>query len=134
MEEGAFYTRECPVNGSFQPVPYRVQSFEGSVPNKCSTCRFLFEGGCRKVTHRLLRLDYGYCGIPGSKELVPHPKVFRGIPKKCSTCRFLKEDKIYKLVCSKDAEIFGDLRRGLDYCPCPECAGPPLRESQDLLK
>ena len=110
-----FHTRECPVSGPQEPVPYNHVGLSGAIPKKCNGCEFHFEGECKKITNRLLRLDYGPCGIVGSKELVRHPKVFRGIPKKCSTCKHLAEDTIRKLICTKDPDIWGEFQRGLDY-------------------
>lgn len=108
-------SNQCPVDGPQEPVPYGHKSLRGAIPAKCGGCRFFFEGMCRKISNRLLRLDYGDCGIEGSKELVDHPVTSRKIPWKCSQCEFLVEDANIKLVCGKDPEVWGDFPRGLDY-------------------
>lgn len=110
-----YYEKECPVTGPQTPVPFAHLVLRGSVPSKCSNCQYFFEGGCKKVTNRLLRLDYGFCGVEGSKKLVSHPKTSRRIPEKCSSCKYLAEDDLLKLLCGKDSEIWGDFPRGLDY-------------------
>jgi hypothetical protein len=110
-----FYEKECPFEGPQQPVSASHLASRFSIPKKCRGCQFYFEGSCKKITNRLLRLDYGFCGIEGSKELVSDPRAKRKIPLKCASCPFLKEHDILGLVCSKDQEIWGDAPRGLDY-------------------
>jgi len=109
------YIKECPFDKSQEPVAWSHMGCSGAIPAKCDGCKYFFEGSCKKIKNRLLRLDYGFCGIEGSKKLVEHPKVFRKIPEKCIVCEFLKEDKILKLVCVKDPNIWGNFSRGLDY-------------------
>lgn len=110
-----FYENPCPFTGSQEPVPYGHLGLRASIPSKCKGCEFFFEGQCKKISNRLMRLDYGFCGIEGSKELVDDPRSRRKIPKKCSSCEFLKEHEIYGLVCTKDQELWGEVPRGLDY-------------------
>jgi len=110
-----FYKKECPFDGSQKPVPAAHLTGAFSIPEKCDGCEFFFEGRCKKITNRLLRLDYGFCGIEGSKELVSDPRAKRKMPLKCVSCPFLKTHEILGLVCTKDQELWGDLPRGLDY-------------------
>jgi hypothetical protein len=110
-----FYQKECPIDGPQDPVPTGHMGSHFSIPRKCKGCRFYFEGGCRKITNRRVRLDYGFCGIEGSKELVSDPRAKRRIPLKCVTCPFLKEVEVFGLVCTKDQEVWGAKGRGLDY-------------------
>ena len=109
------YTNECPIAGDQSPAKARRGALEYSVPHKCMSCRNMHEARCKLVTNRLKRLDYGFCGIGGSRELVPHPAAGRPIPAKCSGCSYLEERPLYKLVCVKDAELWGFVPRGLDY-------------------
>jgi len=109
------YRPECPYTGPQTPVPSSHLTLRFSIPEKCDGCRFNFEGRCKLITNRLVRLDYGYCGIPGPTHLVPDPRARRKIPAKCSTCTFLGEDDIFRLVCRKDSDVWGDVPRGLDY-------------------
>jgi hypothetical protein len=111
----ATYVKECPYNGPQDPAVVSVGVLKYAVPRKCSTCVNLHEARCRVVTNRLLRLDYGFCGIEGSKDLVDYPDGNRQIPSKCSTCKFLAKKPLYGLVCTKDPEQWGDVPRGLDY-------------------
>lgn len=110
-----FYQSECPFEGPQDPDPRTHMGLHFSIPRKCGSCQFYFEGGCRKITNRLVRLDYGFCGIEGSKELVSDPRAKRRIPLKCQTCSFLKENEAYRLICTKDQELWGECGRGLDY-------------------
>ena len=110
-----FYVKECPFDGPQNPVDKSNGVLNFAVPAKCDGCQYYFEASCRKITNRLLRLDYGFCGIEGSKKLVSFEAVSRKIPEKCKSCNFLKTDKLRKLICSKDADIWGDIPRGLDY-------------------
>lgn len=110
-----FYSIECPFDGSQEPTPYRHLGIEAKVPKKCSGCQYNMEARCKLIKNRLLRLDYGFCGISGSKELISDSRAGRKIPKKCSTCQYLTNDDIYKLACYKDIEIWGAIPRGLDF-------------------
>ena len=110
-----YYQKECPVEGSQEPVPAGHKGLLFKIPRKCRSCRFYFEGMCKQITNRRVRLDYGFCGIDGSKELVDDSRAKRRIPKKCSECRYLGEVEVHGLVCLKDKEIWGDIGRGLDY-------------------
>lgn len=110
-----FYEKECPFEGSQRPVPTGHLGLRFSIPEKCNGCQFYFEGECSKISRRRLRLDYGFCGIDGSKELVSDPRSKSLIPKKCVSCAFLKEYEVIGLACSKDQEVWGDVPRGLDY-------------------
>ena len=108
------YLKECPFDGPQDPVATGNLTLRFSIPRKCSTCAFYFEGGCKKVTNRLVRLDFGFCGIEGSKELVKHGATGKLIPQKCNECRYLIKHNFLGLCCGKDREIWGDLPRGLD--------------------
>jgi hypothetical protein len=110
-----FYNKECPFEGSQKPIPRAHLRSRFSIPEKCDGCQFYFEGGCKKIANRRVRLDYGFCGIEGSKELVDDPRAKRRIPLKCVSCPFLKTVEIYGLVCTKDPDLWGDIPRGLDY-------------------
>ena len=112
---GDRYEIECDVEGSRTPAASGHLGLEFAVPQKCRGCRSNFEGQCRLITNRLVRLDYGFCGIEGSQELVDHPDAGRKIPAKCATCEYLSKRDVYKLVCTKDADVWGDVPRGLDY-------------------
>ena len=112
---GNRYQIECDVDGSREPTPDGHKSLRFAVPHKCHRCRHNFEGQCRIITNRLVRLDYGFCGIEGSQELVDHPDAGRKIPAKCASCEYLAQHDVYKLVCSKDSDVWGDVPRGLDY-------------------
>ena len=110
-----FYRKECPYEGSYAPIPFAHLGGRGAIPKKCGACQFFFEGACKKISNSLLRLDYGPCGISGSKALVSDERVYRKIPEKCHTCSFLAEARVYKLICTKDAAVWGDFPRGLDF-------------------
>lgn len=109
------YIKECPFDGDQSPVKVESSVLKFALPRKCIGCENLHEASCRVITNRLLRLDYGFCGIDGSKELVDDPRSKRPIPTKCVTCKYLKEKPLYGLVCSKDSDLWGDIPRGLDY-------------------
>ena len=115
MNTPEIYKKECPFEGSQEPVPVGHLAASFSIPKKCKGCQFYFEGQCKLISKRLLRLDYGFCGIEGSKEMVSDPRSKYKIPKKCASCVFLKTDEVLGLVCSKDQEFWGDTPRGLDY-------------------
>lgn len=110
-----FYKKECPFDGSQEPSPYPGQQSKLKIPNKCGGCQFFFEYHCRKIRNRLLRLDYGFCGIVGSKELVNFENSLRLVPLKCTTCQHLTRDSICGLACLKDRDKWGEIPRGLDY-------------------
>ena len=114
LSELEFHIRECPVEGSQEPSAKKVL-LKAAIPKKCVNCRFRREDHCKKVTNRLLRFDYGDCGIEGSKELVEHPDAVRRIPLKCASCVFLEIHRFYGVTCGKDKEVWGDIPRGLDY-------------------
>lgn len=109
------YEMECPFDGDQSPANVSHLALRFAIPRKCVGCQNLHEARCKVVTNRLLRLDYGFCGISGSRELVAHPKSKRGIPSKCASCPNLGEKPLYGLVCTKDLEVWGDVPRGLDY-------------------
>jgi hypothetical protein len=110
-----FYKKECPIDGPQDPVPSGHLSGTWSIPRKCDGCNFHFEGECGKITNRRVRLDYGFCGIDGPKDLVDDPRAKRRIPRKCATCPFLETIEVYGLICGKDKEMWGQRGRGLDY-------------------
>lgn len=109
------YEKECPFEGDQSPAEVQSGPLRYARPAKCVGCVNFHEMRCKVITNRYLRLDYGFCGIEGSKELVDHPKAKRAIPAKCSTCQYLGEKPLYGLVCTKDEEAWGDIPRGLDY-------------------
>lgn len=95
---------------------------KGGVPNKCSTCNHLFEGGCSRnmeLTQRYLHLDHGPCGIPGPTDPVFYEDNFIQskveVPRKCHRCVYLFHDSIEGFTCKKDADKRGDFHRGLDW-------------------
>lgn len=118
-----YYFPVCPVDGPIEPpVPFGHLGVSGAVPNKCSHCPKLFEGGCTRYIEDVghyLHLDYGDCGIPGPTD----PVIYRDefivseveIPRKCSTCVYLEFDRIRGFCCRKDSAKWGELERGLDW-------------------
>jgi hypothetical protein len=111
----SIYVKECPIVGPQSPRVTSKGVLKYSLPEKCTSCDFLHEARCSKVRNRLVRLDYGPCGVEGSKELIEHSKASRLIPQKCVSCKFLSEKALYGLVCVKDSELWGDVPRGLDF-------------------
>jgi hypothetical protein len=114
------YYPACPVDGPIEPaVPFAHMISRGAVPNKCSSCQFLFEGECRRMPDRYLHLDHGPCGVDGPTDPVFYENEFVmakvSVPRKCTTCRFLNIDSIDGFHCGKDSEIWGDFHRGLDW-------------------
>lgn len=117
------YFPACPIDGPIEPaVPFRHMACDGSVPFKCSTCECLFEGECLRFyheCHRYMHLDYGPCGVEGATDPVAcidvGSRVNAEVPRKCSTCEYLVFDSISEFSCSKDAHIWGDRYRGLDW-------------------
>lgn len=117
------YFPACPVEGPIEPpVPFCHMVFRGAVPNKCSTCKHMFEGECTRSFEEVgnyLHLDHGPCGINGPTAPVLYKNKFMTskveIPEKCSQCQFLVYDNIRGLTCRKDAEKWGDFSRGLDW-------------------
>jgi hypothetical protein len=118
-----YYFPRCPVEGPIEPpVQFQHLGSRGAVPKKCHDCNFLFEGECTrggaKVGHHL-HLDHGPCGIEGPTDPVVYEDQWvRGhveIPRKCARCIFLRVDPIRGFHCTKDAKIWGDLHRGLDW-------------------
>ena len=118
------YFPACPVDGPIEPaVAFGHMISRGAVPNKCSSCKHLFEGECTRASEniagRYLHLDHGPCGIDGPTDPVYYEDKFVtakvSVPRKCLQCRFLKHDSIDGFYCSKDAEIWGDFHRGLDW-------------------
>jgi hypothetical protein len=103
-------------------VPYNHLGIGKAVPKKCSECQHLFEGSCRRnfeESRSYLHLDYGYCGINGPTDPVIYEDPFITskveIPRKCANCHFLVFHKTYGFRCRKDADIWGDCQRGLDW-------------------
>ncbi len=117
------YFPPCPVKGPIEPpVPFCHLGLNGAVPNKCSTCKHLFEGSCRRYieqAQKYLHLDYGPCGIHGPTDPVLYEDQFIRskveIPRKCLRCRFLFHHSIYGFTCNKDSEKWGAFHRGLDW-------------------
>lgn len=110
-----FYLKECPYAGSQTPELASSGLFQYSVPKKCAACKNLHEARCKAISNRLLRLDYGFFGVEGSKELTSHSLAKRLIPLKCTSCNYLEQRPLRGLVCKKDEEIWGSVTRGLDY-------------------
>ena len=128
------YFPACPVDGPIEPVvPFAHMFSVGAVPNKCSSCRFLFEGECNRASEfngdqsihlgsmhlGYMRLDHGPCGVNGPTDPAFYEDKFVkaevSVPRKCTTCRFLNIDSIHGFHCGKDSEIWGDFHRGLDW-------------------
>jgi hypothetical protein len=123
------YFPACTVKGPIEPaVPFGHMFSRGAVPNKCSSCQHLFEGECTRASEyigkRYLHLDHGPCGIDGPTDPVYYENEFVtakvSVPRKCVRCRFLKhdflkQDTIGGFHCDKDAQIWGDFHRSLDW-------------------
>ena len=118
-----YYFPPCNIEGEIEPpVPYGHLASHGAIPNKCSTCNHLFEGGCTRNINevgRYLHLDHGPCSINGPTDPVIFEDEFIKakveIPRKCRTCHFLSISKFFGFYCSQDKEKWGDLHRGLDW-------------------
>jgi hypothetical protein len=112
----------CTVSGPVDPVPFEHLSSKGAIPRKCSECAHSFEGSCLRAMdslNRYLDLDHGFCGVRGDTDPVnvdrhDFPNDLE-VPRKCSTCSFLRPDSIRGVVCSKDADVWGDFHRSLDW-------------------
>lgn len=117
------YFPPCPIDGPILPaVPFRHLGTAGSVPQKCSTCSHLFEGGCTRAVETrqgYLHLDHGPCGIAGPTDpIVYESRYFTAkvsIPRKCAGCVHLVIDARRGFDCGKDRSLWGDLMRGLDW-------------------
>lgn len=112
----------CPVHGGTEPKPYGHLVLHGAVPEKCSTCRFLFEGSCIRAGSSVEDyqvLDHGPCPIKGDTSPVemlgmqPARPLF--VPRKCSSCEFLTSDPIRGFVCAYQKEKWGQFPRSLDW-------------------
>ncbi|TXH72717.1 MAG: hypothetical protein E6Q88_05970 [Lysobacteraceae bacterium] len=116
------YFPACRVDGPIEPpAPYAHLIFRGAVPNKCSRCSHLFEGGCKRhleILGHYLHLDYGPCGVDGPTDPVTYEDAFVRanveVPRKCANCRFLAIAPIHGLVCRKDAELWSDYHHSID--------------------
>lgn len=129
---------KCRRKGSYEPVPFAHVVSEGAIPYKCSECRYICEGGCRRATWTnavFLQLDYGPCRVKGPTEPVDGPEVKRTeyllalnissesgylaaghqVPKKCATCEYIMLDGNLHYKCAQDAHIWGDFARSLDW-------------------
>jgi hypothetical protein len=117
------YFPPCPIEGPFlPPVPYSHFGSRGAVPQKCSTCGHLFEGGCTRAMDevgRYLHLDYGPCDVNGPTDPVVYENMYLTgkvqVPRKCSTCPSLSVGMVYGFYCGRDKHIWGDFHRGLDW-------------------
>jgi hypothetical protein len=118
------YFPACTVKGPIEPaVPFGHWVFRGAVPNKCSSCKHLFESECTRASEyigkRYLHLDHGPCGVDGPTDPVLYEDQFMvaivTVPRKCTECWFLKQDSIDGFHCGKDADIWGDFHRSLDW-------------------
>ncbi|WP_339940523.1 hypothetical protein [Undibacterium luofuense] len=118
-----YYFPVCTVEGDIEPsVSFIHMGLTGAVPNKCSSCKNLFEGGCTRyseLTNRYLHLDYGPCIINGPTDPVFYEDKFLKakveVPRKCSMCSHLKIGPRYGFYCSLDQEKWGAFNRGLDW-------------------
>ncbi|MBR7780426.1 hypothetical protein [Undibacterium rugosum] len=113
---------KCSVTGAVDPVPFNHMGLHGSVPRKCSKCRFQFEGGCTRAmeqVHGYLLLDHGPCPVKGETSPILYEnshiqsKVF--VPKKCAACRHLGFSFHAGFSCKLDAEKWGAFPRALDW-------------------
>ncbi|MBX2846904.1 MAG: hypothetical protein KTR16_01180 [Acidiferrobacterales bacterium] len=117
------YFPTCKVEGDIEPpVPFNHMGMVGAVPNKCGSCKNLFEGSCRRYmdeVNRYLHLDYGPCDIEGPTDPVTYKDDFVTanveVPRKCSKCTYLKVDSIYGFHCSQGKQKWGAYHRGLDW-------------------
>jgi len=118
-----YYFPRCPVTGPITPPKrYSHLGSNGAVPRKCADCEFIFEGSCTRggsKSHIYMHLDHGPCGIDGPTDPVIYEDQWLRshveIPRKCATCVFLGVDSIHGFHCKKDASIWGDFPRGLDW-------------------
>lgn len=118
-----YYFPTCKVEGDIEPpVPFNHLGIAGAVPNKCGSCKNLFEGECRRYieqTNQYLHLDYGPCTITGPTDPVFYEDTYLKakveVPRKCSTCAHLKVDSARGFYCSQDQDKWGNFPRGLDW-------------------
>lgn len=103
-------------------MPFNHMGIVGAVPNKCGSCKNLFEGGCRRyleLTNQYLHLDYGPCLVNGPTDPVIYEDAFLKakveVPRKCSRCFHLKLDRTRGFYCSQDQDKWGAFPRGLDW-------------------
>lgn len=136
----------CEIEGPRDPVSFNHMGLQGAVPRKCSTCNFLFEGGCLRAmeqTSTYVALDHGPCPVIGNESPVEYEsrfiksKVF--IPEKCSSCVNLEFDFIRGFICNYKRSDWGEFPRELDWGSwSPEFPNIGLRSgksvSQEVLK
>jgi len=112
---------KCKINGSLNPINYNY-FFSGKIPEKCSTCKFFYHGGCLRnfnETEEYLHLDYGPCPISGDTEpkLIDNQyissKVY--IPKKCLDCPDLSYSYLKNLYCNNESDTWGFFNRNFDW-------------------
>lgn len=115
------YFPSCKIEGNIEPpVPFNHMGIAGAVPNKCGSCKHLFEGCTRNIEQvgRYLHLDYGPCTIAGPTDPVIYEdenlKAKVKIPRKCTTC-VLKIERVIGLYCSQGKEKWGSWYRGFDW-------------------
>lgn len=113
---------KCTVTGSLQPVPFSHMGTGKAIPEKCSQCRWMFEGGCLRNSESIegfLSLDHGSCPIQGDTRPVLFSNQFIqskvSVPAKCTTCRDLHYDPIAGFTCHFEYEIWGWPGRTLDW-------------------
>lgn len=92
----------------------------GSVPRRCSGCRFMFEGECtRTMEHGYLALDHGPCPVKGDTTptlvVTEHLRSTVSIPAKCRGCAHLEVSLQRGFTCGFEREKWGFFRRGLDW-------------------
>jgi hypothetical protein len=117
------YFPSCKIEGDIEPpIPYNHMGITGAVPNKCGSCKHIFEGGCTRymdLTNSYLHLDYGPCKVDGPTDpVIYEDEYIRGkveVPRKCSKCVFLKVDRPYGFHCIQDKQKWGSYHRGLDW-------------------
>lgn len=112
----------CSVEGNQEPVPYGHLVLHGAVPKKCSDCKNLFEGSCRRAlssveTYQVL--DHGPCPVKGDAFPVPLSSTRSDktlfVPQKCINCQNLGSDGIRGFFCTFEQEKWGKFPRSLDW-------------------
>ncbi|MFZ6760373.1 hypothetical protein ACO0K9_24480 [Undibacterium sp. Ji50W] len=111
----------CTVKGSLAPVPYGHMVLHGAVPEKCTSCKHLFEGSCTRALDDVedyQSLDYGPCTVNGPCTPVPMPDTSNRIlfvPEKCQACTNLTRDTIRGYICNENISTWRSFPRSLDW-------------------
>lgn len=94
----------------------------GSIPRKCASCRFFFEGECTRAVDQglaYLALDHGPCPVLGDTTPTAvdtgRPLGTVAIPAKCRTSEHLETSPWRSFTCGFERERWGDLPRTLDW-------------------